>query len=112
MCLCGVLMAVMQGILTHDCFGWVDTKYQTRWFGCEAWTNKYTWTIFGKHWFGIWPLIVVTDLFHLAHFLFMLSISAASTIHDFTLTKFLLAGLIYSTCFEVFYTYVFKAREK
>lgn len=101
----------MQGILTHDSFGWIDTALKCRWFGRESWTNKYTWTIWGKHWFNIWPLIIITDAFHLAHFLFVLCLSLVSTIHDFTFTKFLFAGLIYSTCFEVFYTYVFKAKE-
>jgi hypothetical protein len=104
-------MAAMQGILTHDCFHFIDIKLQCRWFGRESWTNKYTWTIFGKHWFGIWPLIVFTDAFHLAHFLFTLSLSLATTIHDYSWSSFLLAGFIYSSIFEIFYTYIFKAKE-
>lgn len=105
----GFLMAIMQAIMTRDSFAWIDEHFKVRWFGKEAWTNKHTWKLFGKQGaFKYWPLIVFTDLFHLAHALFAFVLCAfISILTTATWLHLSILFFVYSASFELFYGKLF-----
>lgn len=110
----GFFMAIMHSVMTRNSFEWIDNKLKVRWFGKDSWTNKHTWSLFGKQGlFKYWPLIIFTDLFHLAHFLFALHLAVIICLL-ITNTNFYDLGIllfIYSGAFELFYGTLFNNKK-
>lgn len=110
----GLLMAIMHAVMTRNSFEWIDKKLKVRWFGKESWTNKHTWYLFGKQGlFKYWPLIIFTDLFHVAHFLFAVNLAfiICLFIPNSNLYHLCFLFFIYSAVFELFYGIVFNKKE-
>jgi hypothetical protein len=111
----GFLMAIMHAIMTRDSFEVLDKYFKTRWFGKDSWTNKHTWTLFGKvGLFKHWPLIVFTDLFHLAHCTFALNLGIILTllIPNSNIYTMCILFFVYSASFELFYGTIFKNKNQ
>jgi hypothetical protein len=110
----GFFMAIMHAVMTRNSFQWIDIALKVRWFGKDSWTNKHTWSFLGRQGlFKYWPLIIFTDLFHLAHALFAinLAIILSLLIPNTNLYSLCLLFFIYSGSFELFYGIIFNKKE-
>ena len=110
----GFLMAIMHAIMTRNSFEILDIHFNTRWFGKDSWTNKHTWTLFGKKGlYKYFPLIVFTDLFHLAHCLFALNLGLILTliVPNSNIYSLCILFFVYSASFELFYGTIFNKKE-
>lgn len=104
----GFLMAVMHSTMTRNGLLSWDKFLNIRWFSMEAWNNKHDWLFFGYKIFHIWPFIIVTDFFHLAHALFVFFVCLLeSKKANYKWWELVISFALYSITFEIFYSYIF-----
>lgn len=105
--LLGLLQAIMQCMMFYNPFAFLDKKFKTNWFADTSLPNKDKWGInlFGKKFyvFRYFPLIMITDLFHLCHGIFgiLIGVLLSHNMQD-KLFSIFIGWFAYSVTFEIF----------